>query len=430
MIELSIIIPTYNRVARLRACLEALDRQTVPAGGFEVIVVVDGSRDATMEMLQSFKASFPLRPIWQENAGQPTALNRGIAEARGRYCLFIDDDIITAPEVVAEHLRVQRSGDNVAAIGQLTLLVPDSADWYLRAFAAGWRRHYEELGERADAITWEDCYSGNLSVPRALLLASGGFSTDISRGFDVELASRLERHGARFVYLPAAIGAQDERKGFRELSRDAEQAGYSDATLYLRDPATLSTNLGWFCHGDWRKVLLRRVMLKLGVPTKLLAALGPVLPSDGMRRLWQSFLQNLSYWRGVRRAITDRGLWARISDGVVILDYPASADGRATASSAANTASARHLRWLRRLGFRPLAMEEFRRHQRERRFPPPRSVVITAGSGVDRPGLNGVTTPPSELHYIRLSGGESVLSLLLALRLGSAGVMRARARQG
>jgi glycosyltransferase involved in cell wall biosynthesis len=420
MIELSIVIPTYNRVARLRACLEALDRQAAADGVFEVIVVVDGSSDGTMQMLEAFEASFPLVPVWQENAGQPTALNRGIAEARGRYCLFIDDDIVTTPDVVAEHLGAQRSRDNVAAIGQLTLLIPDDADWYLRAFAAGWRRHYADLAQRSDALTWEDCYSGNLSVPRALLVRSGGFSTEISRGFDVELAGRLQRLGASFVYLPGAVGAQDERKGFRELSRDGEQAGYSDATLYLRDPANLSTNLGWFCHGDWRKVLLRRVLLKLGVPVALLAAFGPLLPS-GAQQLWQSFLQNLSYWRGVRRAIADAGLWARISEGVAILDYPAGADRSDATQTSEPTAAARHLRWMRRLGYRPLGIEEFLRCQRERRFPSPRSVVVMTGCGIDRPGLNGVSTPPAGLHYIRMSGDESVVRLLLALKLGIAG---------
>ena len=74
--EASIIIPTYNRAEKLRRCLEALSVQTQPAPDFEVVVVVDGSSDGTLEMLASFETSFELRVIQQPNAGQSVALNR------------------------------------------------------------------------------------------------------------------------------------------------------------------------------------------------------------------------------------------------------------------------------------------------------------------------------------------------------------------
>jgi glycosyltransferase involved in cell wall biosynthesis len=76
VIDLSIVIPTHDRVERLRACLAALARQTQSAADFEVVVIVDGSTDGTMAMLQDFDAPYLLRPIWQENSGQPRALNR------------------------------------------------------------------------------------------------------------------------------------------------------------------------------------------------------------------------------------------------------------------------------------------------------------------------------------------------------------------
>ena len=58
MMEASIIIPTYNRAEKLRSCLEALSKQTQPASDFEVIVVVDGSTDDTVEMLASLRDVF------------------------------------------------------------------------------------------------------------------------------------------------------------------------------------------------------------------------------------------------------------------------------------------------------------------------------------------------------------------------------------
>src|SRR5688572_30305419 len=118
--EASIIIPTYNRLEKLRSCLMALSIQTYPATGFEVIVVVDGSTDGTLEMVSQLKTPYVLRAIRQSNSGQPTALNRGAAKAAGRILIFIDDDIMVAPQFVAEHLRLHKSRDQVVGIGQMT----------------------------------------------------------------------------------------------------------------------------------------------------------------------------------------------------------------------------------------------------------------------------------------------------------------------
>src|SRR5689334_12557796 len=113
MAELSIIIATYNREQRLRVCLQSLARQTQPAADFEVLVVVDGSTDGTREMLARLRTPYALRTLWQPNSGQCAAQNRGIAEAAGRYCLLMDDDIVASPALVAEHLRLHRERERV-----------------------------------------------------------------------------------------------------------------------------------------------------------------------------------------------------------------------------------------------------------------------------------------------------------------------------
>ncbi|NOH01796.1 MAG: glycosyltransferase family 2 protein [Chloroflexi bacterium] len=111
MMEASVIIPTYNRAGKLRRCLQALAGQTHPAADFEVLVVVDGSTDDTLEMLAALQTPFRLRVIPQSNAGQCAALNRGAAEAHGRICIFLDDDITVTPRFLEEHLRPHRSRD-------------------------------------------------------------------------------------------------------------------------------------------------------------------------------------------------------------------------------------------------------------------------------------------------------------------------------
>src|SRR5215207_856853 len=139
--EASVIIPTYNRAAKLRSCLAALSNQTQPACDFEVTVVVDGSRDETVQMLRDLKTPFYLRVIWQPNSGQPNALNRGAAEAQGRIAIFLDDDIIVVPQFVSEHLHLHRTGHRVVGVGQISLTIPPYGDWFARGYAMGWRDH-------------------------------------------------------------------------------------------------------------------------------------------------------------------------------------------------------------------------------------------------------------------------------------------------
>jgi glycosyltransferase involved in cell wall biosynthesis/peptidoglycan/xylan/chitin deacetylase (PgdA/CDA1 family) len=384
-IALSVIIPTYNRVELLRTCLEALSRQTQPAETFEVLVIVDGSTDGTMEMLEDLETPFPLRPVRQENSGQAAALNRGIDEASGRYCLFLDDDIVAAPELIGEHLRAQQSREKTVAAGQITVELSEHADWYAHAFAEGWRQHYQDLNSGASSLTWEGCYSGNLSAPRGLLVSLQGFSTQLSRGFDVELGYRLCQAGCHLQYLSAAVGCQMENKRFPELSRDAERAGAAESWMYQRDPAMLSQSLGSFAAASWRKLLLQRLLLGLRVPPRLLAALGPFLRTPLRRYSWHGFIQNLCYWRGVRRTVREQDVWKRLTAGTPILLYHAIGTRGEPAGAFVMPARrfASHMNWIRRLGYTPLSLADFLACRRTRTFPPARSVVITLDDGYE-----------------------------------------------
>jgi glycosyltransferase involved in cell wall biosynthesis len=276
MVDVSIIIPTYNRAQLLRACLEALSRQTQPTIDFEVVVVANGSSDGTAEMLANFSAPYTLRIVWQPNTGQAAALNHGIDAATGTYCLFLDDDIIAGPQLVAEHLR---AGGGVIGLGHLSLTIPPSAGGFARGFAQWWDRHYAYLEQRAPSFA--DCFSGNMSAPRAALCASGGFATDLVRGFDVEIGYRLEQRGLRFVYIPQATGRQDYRKDFHEIVADADSAGSAGLELYRRHPPMLPhLHLSGFHNARFRTMLLRRAMLTLRVPIGPLKLVDPLVGQE------------------------------------------------------------------------------------------------------------------------------------------------------
>lgn len=88
MIEISVIIPTYNRKNRLKKALQSALAQTGVV--FEVIVIDDGSTDDTESMIASY---FPSVNYYKfENQGPAAARNRGIEKARGKWVAFLDSD--------------------------------------------------------------------------------------------------------------------------------------------------------------------------------------------------------------------------------------------------------------------------------------------------------------------------------------------------
>lgn len=108
IIDFSVIIPTYNRLAYLKDCVASVKAQS--CSPIEIIVVDDGSDDGSVEWLRDTHPD--VRLIEQQNAGPGAARNRGAAEARGEYLAFLDSDDIwpswalaTYREVLAVHER-------------------------------------------------------------------------------------------------------------------------------------------------------------------------------------------------------------------------------------------------------------------------------------------------------------------------------------
>ncbi len=382
MIELTVVIPTYNREDRLQACLEALSRQAQPASEFEVLVVIDGSTDKTAEMLKRFNAPYLLRSICQENKGEASARNRGIQEATGRYILFLDDDILADPELVAEHLRAHRQHPKAVVTGQITLSVPPHSGWYSQAFAQGWQDHYDRLNRELTKFTWEDCYSGNMSAPREALLTCGGFDTNLIRGCDAELARRLEVQGYSLTYMPSALGCQQEEKSFRQLSWDAESAGKADVMLYKQDSSSLSQALGSFAQGSWRKLLLRRLLLMFRISPGWLEFVGRYMKNSARKYSLYSVIQTLSYWRGVRQS-AGKKLWHQLTYGTPILMYHAIGDADERAGHYVMSAHrfAKQMTWLQKMGYRPITLKQFLACQHDRHLVPAGSIVITFDDG-------------------------------------------------
>lgn len=96
---ISVIIPAYNAASTIKQCLDALCIQTYR--DFEIVVVDDGSKDNTAEIVYMFIKKLPeVRLVQKENGGAPSARNRGLKDSTGELVLFCDADVVHSPDAL------------------------------------------------------------------------------------------------------------------------------------------------------------------------------------------------------------------------------------------------------------------------------------------------------------------------------------------
>ncbi len=208
--KISIVIPTYNRVESLKEALKALQVQDANPNEFEVIVIVDGSTDSTLEFLKTAAGTQPnLSYEFQENQGASAARNRGIARAESNLILFIGDDILAEPNFVSEHLKFHEENleKNKAALG---LTVPQLENQTDPTFVkwiheSGIQFAYGQITEN-QVLDYRFFYTSNISLKKELLLAEPFNESFTGWGFeDSELGLRLqEKFSLQLIYQPKA----------------------------------------------------------------------------------------------------------------------------------------------------------------------------------------------------------------------------------
>ena len=210
-VDVSVIVPTFQRAALLDRCLTALSVAGANCA-YEVVVVDDGSTDSTGDVLDRHLGRLPLTALRQpKNAGPAAARNRGLSESRGALVLFVDDDVVAAPDLLSRHLALHQATDDeqLAVLGRV--------DWHPDLRVTPFMRWLDRSGLQFAYDTWLQegpivppyaaFYTANLSLHRRLLEAVGGFDErfPFPAYEDMELAHRLTARGLRMVYRPEAL---------------------------------------------------------------------------------------------------------------------------------------------------------------------------------------------------------------------------------
>jgi dolichyl-phosphate beta-glucosyltransferase len=201
--EISIVIPAFNEALRLPATLDRVERYLAAARTpAEVIVVDDGSRDATAEVVRERAARWPqLKLVAAErNSGKGAAVRLGMAAARGRFRVFSDADLSVPIDDMEKLLGPLRGGAGVAIAsrGLRDSQVELHQPWYRETMGKIFNRLVRifVFGGVADTQCGFKAFTAEVADRVFPSLQTRGF------GFDVEVLYRAKLAGYRIVEVP------------------------------------------------------------------------------------------------------------------------------------------------------------------------------------------------------------------------------------
>jgi glycosyltransferase involved in cell wall biosynthesis len=132
-VDASVVICTRNREASLTRVLASMAELAVPEElVWELLVVDNGSTDRTAEIVEGFVHSLPIRRVLEPKAGLSHARNRGIAEARGDYIVWTDDDVLVHRGWLAAYVAAFRRHPSATFFGGRIdpMLEPPTPPWF------------------------------------------------------------------------------------------------------------------------------------------------------------------------------------------------------------------------------------------------------------------------------------------------------------
>jgi glycosyltransferase involved in cell wall biosynthesis len=197
-----VVIPLYNKVRHVQRALDSVVAQTF--GGFEVIVVNDGSTDGSDKVVERY-ADSRIRLFHQENAGVSAARNRGIAEAKGELVAFLDADDEWLPGFLSTVLRLYERfpGCGAYAMGR-RIVEMDGYSWsfsYVTIPAPPWEGIIPNYF-RTVVLDPDPFNTSQTVVPRHVFDRVGLFPVGVSRGEDTDMWCRIA------LRFPIALSTQ------------------------------------------------------------------------------------------------------------------------------------------------------------------------------------------------------------------------------
>lgn len=209
-VDISVIIPTYNRKILLQDLIESWRAVKCASNySFELIFSDDGSNDGTSEFLRKLN-DLPVAVLSNVHKGVSFARNEAIKNASGRRILFVGDDIFPNPNIINQHsFMSKRFQSNYAILGKI--------EWHPTLSVNYLMQHITEIGCEQFAYprlqpfaltNYQHFYTSNISIDKDFLMMSNGFFSDKFYKVnyeDTELGYRLSKNGLKIFYCPDIV---------------------------------------------------------------------------------------------------------------------------------------------------------------------------------------------------------------------------------
>jgi cellulose synthase/poly-beta-1,6-N-acetylglucosamine synthase-like glycosyltransferase len=211
--RVSVIVPVKNGAHEIGACVERLGAQSYPAHALELIVVDNGSTDATAEICR--RAG--VKVVREETPGPSAARNAGVAQSSGELLLFTDADCLADRDWVAHHVKrhllLRATRPEVQIVGGGIVGVNRSF-WALCDDLCSWSHQHPALPAQA-VVRFAP--TANLSVTRSAFERVGGFDEELFCAEDAAFCVAAEALGFRVQSEPRALVSHVNRTSFRDF---------------------------------------------------------------------------------------------------------------------------------------------------------------------------------------------------------------------
>jgi len=242
-LNFSIIVPVYNRPNEIDELLESLTHQDFQ-NEYEVLIVEDGSKDTSEEVIKKYESKLNISYYFKENSGPGDSRNFGMQKAKGNYFIILDSDVILPPhylstiDIFLQENYLDCFGGADAAHESFTNL-QKAINYTMTSFITtggirGSKKSIQKFEPR----------SFNMGISRKAFEATKGFSR-IHPGEDPDLSQRILKAGFATGFLPGAYVYHKRRISWKKFHTQVNKFGMARPILNKWHPTTEKITF-WF----------------------------------------------------------------------------------------------------------------------------------------------------------------------------------------
>lgn len=305
--KVSVIVPTRNRHEKLLRTIRSLQKQTLNAEDYEIIVVDDGS--TKLVEISGVKV------LRLEGVERSVARNTGAKEANGELLVFVDDDMEVSETFLEEHLKAFNEWKDALLVGRVSL-----SEEFLKTPFGQFRQNIEQ-----DVVPLKEgltdvqnlCTAQNMSIGKERFFALGGFDSKIVSCEDQDFALRHRAKAGRTAFVAKAVAIHhDDAQDIRAYCKRCEW-GMQNMIPYCKRHADFQDNIereainGFVKFGrepflrSAKKIIASILSLKgfVSLLFFLTALLKRFAPNSSLLKRFYSLLIGLHNFRGYRKGL-------------------------------------------------------------------------------------------------------------------------------